>query len=437
MKKTYGVVNVDQKEYVKAADQNTGGGHSVERPILKIDAGPEEKGYNNKIVGGIFELPPAAECQEPTLEVAYRILGLLITKDLLVHMPPTTITAEHLGTLVPFYPFAIHRRFGKTYTDRVCPSSTRSSKCAVCDGRVTLFQSDQYKDGRIVKDDIIKNGGFGTRQTALVVARVYFDGEDLGIRVFTTALTNELATSATHDNFFDLVANLTTPKKLIAGETLPLDYYSNGDGARWLVAEYSRAIYTEDAKAAAAKGDQKRKRPPAPYWKLSKITPMKEIKGVGKAEDIWWPEIGKKDSIELLDVLGLLNFTPAEELEAAAKEKVDSLLNPKQRSSAGGERQGEEAGATAAPTHYEPMDAPTWEQMLSMSVDELVVVGGSFGGDTESLALAGSVNVATLRRSVAKLCGVTPKPVTARPTTAAQPEQADPGSEQDEEHLPF
>lgn len=417
MKKTYGVANVSKKDIVESAAENSGGGGSVTVPLLKID------GENAKMIAGIFELPPAAECKEATLEVAYRILGMVVTKDLLGHLP-ASITGEHVGSLIPFYPFAYHRRFGATYSDRVCLASTRTGRCSVCDGRMDLFRSEQYKDGRVTKDDIIKNGGFGTRQTALVVARIFFNNEDLGVRCFTTALTNEMAANAKFNNFFDLVSNLTTPKKLLAGETLPIDYYSNGDGARWLVAEYTRATYSDEGNPA---GENQRKRPPRPYWQLSKITPTKEIEGVGKAQDIWWPEVGKKDGAELVDIYALINHTPAEELEKIAKEKVASLLNPKKRETAA------PADKPAKPEagDRDDVETPTWEQILGMDVPALVVVGVAHGGDGESLELTGSANLAALRRSVAKLCGVAMKPVPARAASEVEASSAD------DEHLPF
>ena len=417
MKKTYGVANVSKKDIVESAAE-TGGGGSVAVPLIKID------GDNAKLIAGVFELPVAAECKEATIEVAYRILGMVVTKDLLGHLP-ASFTAEHIGSLFPFFPFAYHRRFGATYSDRVCPASTRTGRCPVCDGRMELFRSEQYKDGRVAKDDIIKNGGFGTRQVGLVVARVFFNNEDLGVRCFTTALTNEQSANAKFNNFFDLVENLTTPKKLLAGETLPLDYYSNGDGARWLVAEYTRAIYSDDDKKPA--GDGQRKRPPRPYWQLSKITPTKTIEGVGKAQDIWWPEVGKKDGAEIADIYGLINHTPAEELEKIAKDKVQFLLNP--RKGSGSPAPAGASGGTAAPVHYDDVPTPTWEQILGMDVEELVVVGSSHGGDGESLELTGASNVAALRRSVAKLCGVAMTPV-------RQP-QSQQAAAADNESLPF
>lgn len=415
MKKQYGVTNLSKKDIVDSAAQNSGGGGAVAVPLLKIDSGD---GYDNtKLIAGTFELPDASESKEATLEIAHRILGIVVTKDLLAHLPPS-YTAEHVGTLSAFYPFAYHRRFGATYSDRVCLAATRTGRCPICDGRMDLFLSEQYKIGAVTKDDIIKNGGFGTRQIALVISRVYFNGEDLGVRAWWTALTNEQSTMAKYDNFFDMVDNLTTPKKLLASETLPIDYYSNGDGARWLVAEYTRAVYQEGKKDAA--GDAQRKRPPRPYWKLSKITPTKEIKGVGKAQDIWWPEIGKKDGAELADVYALINHTPASELEPIVKAKVHSLLNPQIRSTQ--PQQDAPRGESGAEARRdESVPTPTWEQIVGMDAEELVVVGVAHGGDGESLELTGTANIAALRRSVAKLCNVSMRPVTAeapqRPTT--------------------
>lgn len=416
MKKQYGVANIDQKEYTESAN-DLGSSSAVHKPLVKIDDGEGGAGFNAKMIAGEFALPPASECKEATLEVAHRILGLLVTKDLLAHLPQT-VTAEHLGNLLPFYPMSYHKRFGATYTDRVCPGSTRTGRCPVCTGRKDLFTSDAYKSGVLAKDSIMK-AGFGTRQVALVVSRVYFNGEDMGIRVWTTAITNEQAANAKHDNFFDLVAQLTTPKKLLAGETLPVDYYSNGDGARWLVAEYVRATYSEDSKP----GEQKSKRPPAPYWKLSKVTPTKEIPGVGKAVDIWWPEFGKgkdaKDGTELVDVYGLINHTPIEELEEITKEAVARVLNPRKQNetaapadkAAGGEAAGEAAAA-------EDLEAPTWGDIVSMEVDELVRYGVAKGGKAKDLELTGATNIGALRRCVAKLWSIAPKAV-AQPTQSA------------------
>lgn len=413
MKKQYGVAPVKQDEYTKAAGE-TGGGGRVDRPLFKIDDGGGE-GFNDQIItGGIFTLPDAKETKEATMMAGIRPLGILVTKELLAHLPPS-FSSEHIGMLIPFFAFSMHKRFGLTYTDRICPSSVRAGRCDICDGRVELFRSEEYKSGKIQKDDIIKNGGYGQRQMALVVARVYFDGEDKGVMLFPTALTNELAANARRDNFFDLVDVLMSPKKMEVGEDLPTDYYANGDGARWLVVEWVRATYQEDAKGPA--GEQKSKRPPHPFWKLSKITPAKSLKGVGKASDIWWPEItvkGKKvDSIEAVDILGLLNFTPKDELAKVAREKTDSLLKPKAPAEDGAARYEEDA----PPVNRGP--APSWEQIVAMDGEDLILCGVKFGGNKEDLVLASQVNIQTLRRGVAKLCGVKPTPVGAVALQAA------------------
>lgn len=415
MKKQYGVANINQKEYVDSAAA-VGASAAVARPLLKFDGD-----FNPKIMAGEFSLPPTDECKDASIEVAHRILGILVSDALLAHTP-NTVTSEHVGTLLPFYPFSYHKRFGATYTDRVCPGSTRTGRCPVCDGRRDLFTSDAYKNGVLAKDDIMK-AGFGTKQTALVVSRVFFNGEDLGIRAWTTLLTNEQAANAKHDNFFDLVEQLTTPKKLLAGEVLPKDYYSNGDGARWLIAEYVRATYQEDGKS-----DGKAKRPPRPYWKLSKISPTKEIPGVGKACDIWWPEFGKgkdaKDGTELVDVYALLNHTPAEELAEASKAAVDRLLNPKRPA---GQQTPEKQLDEPAP-QVEDLPAPTWADIVSMDVDELVRFGVAKGGVAHDLNLTGAANMCALRLCVAKLWKVTPKP-------ASQPLQ--PADDTDNEAILF
>jgi len=299
-----------------------------------------------------------------------------------------------------------------------------------------LFQSEAYKSGRLSKDDIMKSG-FGTRQMALVVARIFFNDEDLGVRTFLTPLTNEKATNAKHDNFFDMVGILTAAKKMLVGETLPLDYYSNGDGARWLIAEYVRAIYTEDGQKAG--GEQKTKRAPAPYWKLSKIESTKELPGVGKASDIWWPTIGTgkaaKDAIEVVDIYGLIDHSPVEEMMEASAQAVDHLLNPKQKGSQAPANQETRGGAPADQGQRPPASKPTWEELVAMEVEQLVEVGVSFGGDRESLALVGETNLAALRRSISKLCGVTPKPITAQ-TQQAPADNSD-TSDTSDERLPF
>lgn len=423
MKKQYGCVNVSAKEINESAERTSGGSGAVERALLKVE------GENAKILSGTFELPEASESKVASLEVAMRVLGILVNDSLLGHLP-SVITGENLGQLMPYFPFSYHRRFGLTYTDRVCPGSVRNGKCPTCEGRVELFQSEAYKSGRITKDDIIKNGGFGSRQVALVIARIFFNDEDLGIRCFWTNLTNEKAANAKHDNFFDLVEQLTTPKKLLASETLPPDYYANGDGARWLIAEYVRATYAEDGDKAPA-GEQKRKSPPRPYWKLSKITPAKEIPTVGAAKNIWWPEIGKKDAIEMVDIMGLLNFTPKEELEKASADKIERMLNPPKKQNAPADG-GTGASGSVQGMERETLEKPTWEEILAMDIEDLVRYGVAFGGNEDNLRLAGTANVSALRRSVAKLCGVTPKPVGS--TGKAQETQSAPVVD---ESLPF
>lgn len=401
MKKTYGVAPIDQKEYVESAAA-AGGSSAVVVPLVKFD------GINAQLISGEFELPPAKERQDATLEVAHRILGILVTNDLMAHLP-NNITKEHVGTLLPFFPFAFHKRFGKTYSDRVCPGSTRSGSCQICAGRRELFGGDTYKNHPQQKEfkKSIMKAGFGTKNVALVISRVYFDGEDLGIRCWTTNLTNEQALNAKKDNFFDLIAQLMTPKKLNAGETLPPDYYSNGDGARWLFVEYTRAMYSDEGD-----GDAKSKRPPAPYWKLSKITPAKELEGMGKASAIWWPEHGKgkdaKDGCELADIYSLINHSPAEVMAEAAEQAVEFLLNPRKA----GEKADEQGGGQAA-EEPEQLDAPSWNDILAMEIDELVRYGVAKGGKARDLELAGTANPAALKRTVAKLWGITPRAVTA------------------------
>lgn len=426
MKKQYGVADVDQKEYVeKAGDQGSG---AVKRPLLKVDDAPDMKGHNAKMIAGEFTLPLAKETKENSLLVAHRILGILVTKDLLGHTPPS-ITAEHLGTLLPFYPFSFHKRFGRTWTDRVCPASTRMGHCPACSDRKEMWNGKEMDADPVNFKRAIMDAGFGTKQQALVISRVYFNDEDLGIRCWTTALTNEKADNAKHDNFFDLVQQETTPKKMLAGEVLPKDYYSNGDGARWLVAEYVKATYVDEGKKTVS-GDQKGKRAPAVYWKLSKITPMKEIKGVGKACDIWWPEFGKgkdaTDGVELLNVMELINHTPAEELAAASAAAKDYLLHPKTKDADGTADEAAEEEETIDPNS---LPRPTWDSILEMGIDELADYGVAKGGKRKDLELTGTSNPGALRRCVAKLWGITPSKPAAH--TAEQ------APAQDEEHLSF
>ena len=150
---------------------------------------------------------------------------------------------------------------------------------------------------------------------------------------------------------------------------------------------------------------------------------------MGAAKDIWWTEVGKKDSIELVDILGLLNFTPKEELEKAAEDKLERLLNPPKKQAPGNTG---DAASGATGGEREKLDAPTWEELVGMDIDGLVRYGVAFGGDETSLSSVGAVNPAALRRSVAKLCGVTPKPVGGG---TASKEQTAPAAS--DENIPF
>jgi len=419
MKKQYGVVNVSTHDIAKEAIENSAsGGTRIDCPLIKID------GVNADVItgeqGGIFTLPDVKECEDETIEIAHRIIGFPVTKELLGHLP-SNITAEHLGCLMPFYPFAFHKRFGDTYTDRVCPESTRTGKCAACAGRKELFTSEGYKAGNIQKKTIM-DGGFGTRQVALFFSQVYFDGTDYGICANITALTNEMSTTARRENFFDLVANLTSPKKLMAAETLPIDYYANGDGSRWLVAEYIRTMYEG---TTTPQGENK-KRKGGLYWKLSKISQMAEIPGVGKASDIWWPAVGKKDGAEVVDVYEVINHTDPEEFAAIAEASINPIMNTR---------------SVAAPAKTEvyngsvyegDLNDVTWEVLVDMDVDDLVGIGVKLGGEPEEVALIGKANLVMLRNSLAKKLKITPKRISS---TASQ-EASDVRDDVDEDDTP-
>lgn len=418
MKKQYGVVNVSTHDIAKEANENTaGGGTRVDRPLIKID------GVNESVVlGGTFALPDVSECTDETIEIAHRIIGFPVTKELLGHLP-SNITAEHIGCLMPFYPFAFHKRFGDTWTDRVCPESTRTGKCPACSGRKDLFTSEGYKAG-IIQKNTIMGGGFGTRQAALFFSQVYFDGTDYGICANVTALTNEMSTTARRENFFDLVSILTSPKKLMASETLPIDYYANGDGSRWLIAEYVRTVY-EDTTTPQGEG---KKRKGGLYWKLSKISQMSEIPGVGKASDIWWPAVGKKDGAEVVDVYEIINHTDPEEFTKIAEASIAHIMNPR-------------SVATPAKTEvyngsvYEgELNDVTWELLVSMDVDDLVGIGVKLGGEPEEVALIGKSNIAMLRNSLAKKLKITPKRIPEAAPQQTSDVRDDVG---DEDDLPF
>ena len=419
MKKQYGVSPITQSEYVASANENRSSGSArVERPLFKIT------GTNAKLLtGGEFKLPLASETTESSLEVAYRILGYAYTEKLLPHLPQK-VTSDMVGLLGAFYPMAIHKRFGLHYTDFICPESTRTEKCSVCSGRMDLFQSPLYKSGVLTKENIMERG-FGTRMMAVFFAQVYFDGEDRGLCLVCVPLTNEAAKNARKENFFDLVETLTTPKKL-SGENLPLDYYSNGDGSRWLVAEYTKAFYGEEAKTKP--GDKKNKFGPRPYWKLSKITPLREIEGVGKAEDIWWPEINGEDGATLIDVYALLDHAPKEMLKQESEECVALVVK---KAKGGGHDDDENKTGKMV-----------WADIVAIrDVDGLIKVGTEFGADVDEMTEIGSESIAMLRRYVAKCAGIVPPKFNAAHAPVAAHEESENNkaetSADDDDALPF
>lgn len=430
MKKRYKVKDISVQDYNSAAAENTGGSTAVEVPLIDLT------GDNLKVVsGGQFKLPMAKECEKETLEVAYRILGVPVTKDLLLHLPPNEFTTEDIGILVPYYPFAYHRRFGDTYSDRVCPASTRSGKCPICRGRIDLFSSPEYKSGAIVKDQIIKNGGFGTKLVALFIAQVYFDDEDQGTCAVLVNVTNEKATMAKKENFFDRVSVLRSPKKLMASETLPPDYFGDGDGARWLIAEYTKAIYHKDGDGGA--GSKKGRNKGYPYWKLQGMSCTAEIPGAGKACDIWWPKSGKKYGEDVFDLYKAINHTDPEELVEITKDAVTKLLTPRAPIGSAKTTTYKSNGDT------ENVEVPTWSELVSMEIDDLVKLGISLGGDEESLTLIGDSNIALLRRNMAKMCGVKITKVVNKEETTKEEEVSsartdiDTDEIGDDDNLPF
>jgi len=409
----YGVAAIDQNDYVTAAAEASGGRSRIDRPLLKFG----EK--NSRFLSGEFTLPDAKERKDPVIEVAHRIVGFALSRDMFGHMPASKVTSDMIGQLFCFYPFSFHKRFGLTYTDRICPASTRTGRCPICDGRIEIYKSDAYRnDHTITKEDVTK-GGFWDRQCALFFSRVFMDGEDLGFRANIVHLTNPEIKGARRDKFFDLIADLMTPKKLLSSDTLPRDYYADGDGARWLICEYRRELYEDKGSA-----DGQRKFPPSPFWKISKITPAAELPGIGKAKDIWWPEVGKEDGAAAIDVYDLLNHTPPEELKKAADDKVAELFKPKGPKT---ERIAQESPETRPPPASAPKDKPTWAEIVAIEDPErLALLGESFGGDFESLSLAGTANISAARRAVAKLCGVSPRPVADEES-----------SQSDDDSLPF
>lgn len=398
-KKTYKVINLTAEDLASSASENTAGSTKAEaKPLLKID------GVNEQIItGGIYTLPDAGESEETTLEVVYRILGFPVKKENLAHLPQD-VTSEHIDCLLSHYPFAYHKRFGDTYTDRVCPESTRTSKCPACTARKTLFTCDEYKTGVINKDQIM-GAKFGTQQVAAFVARIFVDGNDLGVCATTTALTNPKSTMAKRDNLFDLISNMVGPKKLIASASLPVDYYANGDGARLLVAEYIRTPYSPKSNDDGEKTNHKAK--VYHYWKLSKVSALEEIEGVGKAKEIWWPKVGKEDSADLVDMYALVNHTDLEELTEIATNSFNRVMSPQ------GVGMQPHPKAETKPVTKPDGDFvfPTWAELVKMNADQLVAVGIAAGGEEEALTLVGKANPAVLLRSVAKAAGITPTKV--------------------------
>ena len=429
MKKSYEVIDdVTAEDMSEEATNNTaGGGTAVELPLVKVD------GINEGIIDGFFTLPDVKEYEESTIQVAHRVLGFPMTAELLNHMP-SNVTASHLGKLAPMVPFAYHKRFGDTWTNRICPESLRTDKCRACTGRKTLFSCDDYKSGKIPKDAILKDGGFGTKLAALMISRTFVNDEDLGIQAHVMARTNPKAPGAVKDNFFDLVKAAKTKKKLMVGEVLPFDYFGDGDGARWIIADYTRTLFHPDAKV----GDAPQKGKGHPYWKLTSISVMKEIDGVGKAKDIWWPQDEDVDTSEVIDIYALFNMTDNAELDAIAikaEEKVMRLaVKPK------GGAKGEKAPARAPQEGYE---LPSWTELITMNVDELLVVGEALGGDMEPLVLVGKVNPLALRKAIATLGGI--KPTMVKKNAAVETtEEDDIGRKDiddadviDEDDLPF
>lgn len=425
MKKKYGVISLTTDEILNSAAENREGGSRVDVPIVKID------GVNTDVItGGIFELPDIKQTEDENLEVAMRILGFPITKENLAFLP-RDIKAEHVGNLMPFYPFEVHKRFGTTYSDRVCPESTRSGKCDICTGRIELLTSDEYKSGKINKDDIFKNGGFGQRHMALVVAHIYFEGKDLGVCITTVPVTNVKSVNAKYNCFFDLVGRLTSPKKLMASETLPLDYYADGDGARWLIVEYSRALYTPSG--GGAPGKQRS----YPYWELANIGILREIKGVGKASDIWWPTVGKKDGAEVVDIHGLINHTDPSELKQITQDAFNNIMSKARGTFAKKADTYSSNVDKAEKPSLEDVDIPTWSELVNMTVEETIALGVSLGSDEETLRLVGEANPSVLIRNIAKVCGIKPERIAKKEPVATEPSQTRDDLDGDDEDLPF
>ena len=85
------------------------------------------------------------------------------------------------------------------------------------------------------------------------------------------------------------------------------------------------------------------------------------------------------------------------------------------------------------------VEKPDWASLLDMDIGDLIALGEAQGGDAEELTLLGESNMAVLRRSVAKLCGVIPKAVNSTRTAKAEPQaqaQSSDGDD-DDDNLPF
>ncbi len=431
-KKRYGIVSVSSADIAASraeeVNQGRGGGTTaVQVPLTKID------GINAEFLLPQFELPSVNDCEDSSIEVAYRILGFPITEKLLNHLPDA-VTTDLIGQLLEYFPLAFHRRFGATYSDRICSVSTRTGKCPICDGRKHLFGSDEYSSGVLTKYDIMR-ANFGTRNIALFFAMVYYNGELTGPHPVVTNLTNPFAKIKRHDNFFDLVGDLTKVKSTTSirrSEALPEDYYSNGEGSRWLIAEYKRAVY----EASDSQGSQGLPSGTAPrrsggaFWKLNTITPMKTIEGVGDAADIWWPELevggNIDDALEFIDVIGVVNHTDPEELGAITKDAVDYVMGRASRANAQAQPDaGGLADDTAIETEVTSDSDYCWQDIVSATPNDLVDLVEEHGGDVGSAEdLADAGDTAGLRRFTARLLGIRPERVTR-------------GARQDDDLLPF
>lgn len=388
----YGVVsNVNQEDYVNSSSAMSGT-KKEDVPLIKIDG-------INDFLEGAFDLPKASESKEKVIEVGFRILGFPVTEKLLSHLP-TAIQSDQIGNLLPFLPFAYHKRFGETYSDRICSLSVRAGKCPICTGRKELFASPEYEEGLIDKTDIMKDTGFGTRTVALFFAMVYYDGEITGPHPVVVNLTNEKATMGDKDNFFDLIEDAATPKTLRQADVLPLDYYADGEGSRWLITEYKRTLYT------GSKGSY-------PFWKISSVTPVKQL-GDSDAADVWWPEIDGEDGAGVIDVFEVLNMPDRAELEVIASSSVNFVLRKAGKGKGGTSDVSDDTKPDRSPdsskrkTQDVDLETITWEDLTEMDADALVDVGCEAGGDAEELELLGEANESRLRRTIAKMLGIKP-----------------------------